>query len=59
VEFAPHYVERERDLEERAEQLRAERDEAIRTAYRGGLPMAEIASILKMSHQRISQIIRS
>jgi DNA-directed RNA polymerase specialized sigma subunit len=36
-----------------------ERDQAIRSAYRMGLPMADIASVLEMSHQRISQIIRS
>jgi transposase-like protein len=42
-----------------AEELRAERDDAIRTAYRAGLPMTDIAHLLKMSHQRISQIVRS
>jgi DNA-binding NarL/FixJ family response regulator len=46
-------------LERRAEELRTERDQAIRTAYRDGLPMADIASLLRMSHQRISQIVRS
>lgn len=42
-----------------AERHRAERDEAIRAAYREELTMAEIAKVLKMSHQRVSQIIRS
>ena len=42
-----------------AERLRAERDEAIRVAYLEELTMAEIAKALKMSHQRISQIVRS
>jgi transposase-like protein len=50
---------RERKLEERGEKLRGDRDKAIRTAYREGLPMAEIARVLKMSHQRVSQIVRS
>lgn len=57
--FADKHAERERKLEERAEKLRADRDKAIRTAYREGLPMAEIARVLKMSHQRVSQIVRS
>ncbi len=47
------------DLEQMAERLRAERDRVIRQAYKDGLPMADIARILKMSHQRISQIVRS
>jgi DNA-directed RNA polymerase specialized sigma24 family protein len=46
-------------LEEAAERLRAERDEAIRQAYKDGLPMADIAKVLNMSHQRVSQIVRS
>jgi hypothetical protein len=46
-------------LEREAEALRAERDDAIRDAYRDGLPMADIAALLRMSHQRISQIVRS
>jgi DNA-directed RNA polymerase specialized sigma subunit len=46
-------------LEQDAERLRADRDRAIREAYKDGLPMAAIAKVLKMSHQRISQIVRS
>ena len=42
-----------------AEKLREERDKAIRAAYKDGLPMADIAQVLKMSHQRVSQIVRS
>jgi transposase-like protein len=42
-----------------AEAMRKERDAAIRTAYANGLPMAAIARILGMSHQRVSQIVRS
>jgi DNA-directed RNA polymerase specialized sigma subunit len=38
---------------------RAVRDSAIREAYRDGLPMADIARVLQMSHQRVSQIVRS
>jgi DNA-directed RNA polymerase specialized sigma subunit len=50
---------RERELETKAEKLREQRDEAIRAAYREDVPMADIADVLKMSHQRVSQIIRS
>lgn len=34
-------------------------DQAIREAYMAGLPMAAIAEVLGMSHQRVSQIVRS
>jgi DNA-directed RNA polymerase specialized sigma24 family protein len=57
--FAGDYVSREADLEQRGEHLRSDRDEAIRQAYRDGLPMEDIAEILGMSHQRVSQIVRS
>lgn len=33
--------------------------EAIRAAYRDGLPMKAIARIMGVSHQRVSQIVRS
>jgi transposase-like protein len=38
--------------------LHQERDQAIRTAYDGGLPMTAIGQIMRMSHQRVSQIVR-
>jgi DNA-directed RNA polymerase specialized sigma subunit len=46
-------------LESKAQKLREERDQSIRKAYREDVPMADIAAVLKMSHQRVSQIIRS
>lgn len=58
-EFAASYSERERELERQADQLRSERDEAIRIAYRDGLPMHDIANALNLTHQRVSQIVRS
>jgi DNA-directed RNA polymerase specialized sigma subunit len=39
--------------------LRAERDLEIRTAFSGGLPEDAIARVLKISQQRVSQILRS
>jgi DNA-directed RNA polymerase specialized sigma subunit len=57
--FAKEHARRETDLEKAAEQLRDARDKAIREAYRDGLPMADIARVLEMSHQRVSQIVRS
>jgi hypothetical protein len=39
------------------ERLRAERDWAIRGAHRHGVPIASIARMMKMSVQRVSQII--
>lgn len=53
------YAGQETDLEKAAEKLRDARDKAIREAYRDGLPMADIARLLDMSHQRVSQIVRS
>jgi DNA-directed RNA polymerase specialized sigma subunit len=57
--FAQDYASREGSLERSAEELRAERDQAIQAAYKAGLPMADIARVLGMSHQRVSQIVRS
>lgn len=57
--FASEHARRERGLNQRAEKLRAERDEAVRAAYQNGLPMSDIAAVLSISHQRVSQIIRS
>jgi DNA-directed RNA polymerase specialized sigma subunit len=45
-------------LEQAGEDLRQERDEAIRAAYSEGLPMKAIAKVMGMSHQRVSQIVR-
>ena len=39
------------------ERLRAERDWAIRGAHRHGVPIAAIARMMKISVQRISQIV--
>ena len=57
--FAAEYARREADLEKVAEKLRADRDKAIRKAYKDGLPMSAIADVLQISHQRVSQIVRS
>lgn len=57
--FAAKYRQRERVLSLAAEKLRTDRDEAIRTAYNGGMAMSDIAAVLELSHQRVSQIIRS
>jgi transposase InsO family protein len=57
--FAKSYGKREAELEARAEKLREERDAAIRAAHKEGLPMATIAQVLGISHQRVSQIVRS
>lgn len=53
------YSDRKAALKRTAEQLRSERDDAIRVAYRDGLPMEAIAQIVGLSHQRVSQIVRS
>jgi hypothetical protein len=38
---------------------RGERDENIRAAYKDDLPMKAIAQVMAMSHQWVSQIVRS
>lgn len=57
--FANDHAKRLAAWERAGEQLRSERDMAIRAAYRKGLPMVTIARLLEMSHQRVSQIVRS
>ncbi len=59
VSFAADYQGRQDEIECAAERLRIDRDEAIRTAYNEGMPMSDIASVLDLSHQRVSQIVRS
>jgi len=56
--FAEDYAKREQVLEQAGDDLRHERDEAIQAAYRDGLPMKAIAQVMRMSHQRVSQIVR-
>jgi DNA-directed RNA polymerase specialized sigma subunit len=57
--FANDYAQREATLEQAGDDLRQERDAAIRAAYSEGLPMKAIAQVVGMSHQRVSQIVRS
>lgn len=56
--FARDHERRERKHEEAGERLRAQRDEAIRRAYREGLPLVDIAAVLGLSHQHVSRITR-
>jgi DNA-directed RNA polymerase specialized sigma subunit len=57
--FAKAHAKRESEQEHAAERLRAERDKAVKAAYRDGMPMKAIAQVMGMSHQRVSQIVRS
>jgi DNA-directed RNA polymerase specialized sigma subunit len=57
--FEKTYKRQERELERQSEKLREERDKAIRAAYRDDVPMKDIAKVMKLSHQRVSQIVRS
>jgi hypothetical protein len=41
------------------ERIRDERDEAMRGAHHHGVPIAAIARMMKMSIQRVSQIVDS
>ncbi len=59
VAFAETYRRGEEELIQAAEKLRTDRDEAIRTAYNEGMAMSDIATVLDLSHQRVSQIVRS
>jgi DNA-directed RNA polymerase specialized sigma subunit len=57
--FATDYRAREAELDKQREELVAERDEAIREAYKGDLPMKAIGEVLDLSFQRVQQIVRS
>mgnify|MGYP001461116000 CR=1 FL=1 len=56
--FAREHARRQTEIERTRERLREERDDAIRHAYEAGMTMDEIAAIVGLSQQRISQIIR-
>jgi DNA-directed RNA polymerase specialized sigma24 family protein len=56
--FAKELARRQGEIERSAEQLQAERDEEIRLAHGAGLPEQAIAKILKISQQRVNQILR-
>ncbi len=58
AEFASRYARRQAAINDAVEELRQERDEAVKAAYKDGLPMATIAEVLGLSHQRVSQIVR-
>jgi DNA-directed RNA polymerase specialized sigma24 family protein len=59
VAFGADHRRRQEDLDRMTEKLRTDRDEAIRTAYNEGMAMSDIATVLDLSHQRVSQIVRS
>jgi hypothetical protein len=56
--FVQTYERRQEQHTEAGERLRVERDEAIRQAYREGLPLMDIARIVGLSHQHVSRIVR-
>lgn len=56
--FAKELAKREAELASRGAELRAERDLEIRAAHSAGLPEQAIARALKISQQRVSQILR-
>jgi DNA-directed RNA polymerase specialized sigma24 family protein len=57
-DYARNYARTERELTRALEDLREERDEAIRQAYRDGLPLQDVAAIMGLSHQYVSRIVR-
>jgi DNA invertase Pin-like site-specific DNA recombinase len=58
VRFAVRYRRREARLSEQLRELNEQRDEEIRKAAEAGIPATEIARLLGLSHQRVSEIIR-
>jgi DNA-directed RNA polymerase specialized sigma subunit len=56
--FARDYARRDAALQREREKLRRERDEALRAAYRDGLPLQDVAAIMGLSHQYVSRIVR-
>ncbi len=57
--FARDYERRKQEHAEAGERLRAERADAIRQAHRDGLPIRDIAAVLKLGHPHVSRIKRS
>ena len=57
-EFTRDYERRQREHGKAAERLRAERDEAIRQAHKEGMPLRDIAAVVRLSHQHVSRIAR-
>jgi DNA-directed RNA polymerase specialized sigma24 family protein len=57
--FAEDLHRREAELEKQQSDLRQERDEEIRAAYQGDLPMEDIAQVIDLHLSRVHQIIRS
>jgi hypothetical protein len=57
-EFERSYRVKLVELERGMVELRAERDEAIRAAHRAGVSVTRIASVFKISHQRVSKLVR-
>lgn len=47
-----------KSLARRQAQIDAERDDAIRAAADAGLSRRQIAELVKLSHQRVQQIIK-
>lgn len=56
--FAKRLAKRGVELARASENLRAERDREIRAAHSGGPPEDAIARVMKLSQQRVSQILR-
>jgi 50S ribosomal subunit-associated GTPase HflX len=56
--FAGRYRPKAEKLERQLDELRAQRDEAIRAAAAARVPLVDIAAIVGLTHQRVSKIIR-
>lgn len=56
--FERAYRARLTDLDRALVELRAERDRAIRDAYRAGVLVGRISRVFRLSHQRVSRIVR-
>jgi hypothetical protein len=55
--FAKDFAKRDAELASAKERLRGERDAEIRLAHEAGLPEEDIARLLELSQQRVSQIL--
>ena len=49
---------RGRELERAQTKWQKERDAAIRTAVKGGMPLADVGDAFEISQQRVSQIVQ-
>lgn len=58
ADFGTVYRRDQRELDREQERLRRERDRQIAAARKTGVPLADIAEALGLTHQAVSKLVR-